>query len=125
MSVDDPRPAVCIGHVLMDTHRMQASAEFLRAVGMRVVFEGEAVSILELRGGTHLILRVAAEPWSGAAPFDLMVDDLHATHARFVALGLNPSAVESRPDIDHQTFTVTEPGGNTIVFFSSHVTGPV
>jgi hypothetical protein len=57
------------------------------------------------------------------AAFDLMVDDLHATHERFTSLGLVPSPIEARPDIDHEIFTVNEPAGQVITFFSSHASG--
>jgi hypothetical protein len=59
----------------------------------------------------------------GEAPFDLMVDDLHGTHARFTSLGLAPSAIEAVPKIDHETFTVREPAGHVITIYSSHVSG--
>ena len=59
----------------------------------------------------------------GTASFDLMVDDLHATHKRFVELGLAPSPIEARPAIHHEVFTVREPAGHVITFFSSHVSG--
>jgi hypothetical protein len=60
---------------------------------------------------------------AGDASFDLMVDDLHATHQRFTALGLSPSPIEARPAIDHDVFTVREPAGHIITFFSSHASG--
>jgi hypothetical protein len=60
---------------------------------------------------------------AGDVPFDLMVDDLHATHQRLASLGLDPSPVEARPAIDHEVFTVREPAGQVITFFSSHASG--
>jgi hypothetical protein len=44
------------------------------------VGRNEHVAVLEMRGGTHLIL-LPGTVTPGAAPFDLMVDDLDATHA--------------------------------------------
>jgi hypothetical protein len=61
----------------------------------------------------------------GDAAFDLMVDDLQATHRRYTSLGLAPSPIEARPTIDHEVFTVREPSGHVITVFSTHVTGPV
>jgi hypothetical protein len=86
----------------------------MRTIGMRPVFAGPEVAIFELRGGTHLILVAKAEVVARDAPFDLMVDDLHATHARFAALGLAPSAIEAVPRIDHELFRVREPAGHTL-----------
>jgi hypothetical protein len=102
---------------------MEESAHFIRTIGMRPVFQGPEVSVYELRGGTHLILMRKGEIPGGNAGFDLMVDDLHATHKRFVELGLAPSPIEARPAIDHEVFTVREPAGHVITFFSSHVSG--
>jgi len=119
MNSPDQRPA----HVVLDTDRMQETARFMRTVGMRPVFDGPDVSVYEMRGGTHLILMKKEQVAPGDAPFDLMVDDLRGTHARFVALGLAPSPIEARPRIDHEVFTVREPAGHLITFFSSHASG--
>lgn len=123
MSAADLRPAVGVAHVLLRTDRMAESTQFMRAIGMRPISDGPQVSVYEMRGGTHLILLHEEHIVPGDAAFDLMVDDLHATHARFQSLGLAPSAVESRPGIDHEVFKVREPAGHTITFFSSHVSG--
>jgi hypothetical protein len=119
----DQRPAAAVAHVVLPTDRMDDSARFLRAVGLRPVFDGPEVSIFELHGGTHLLLMRADAVTPGDAPFDLMVDDLRATHERFVSLGLLPSPIEARPAIDHELFTVREPAGHVITFFSSHTSG--
>ncbi len=123
MTEHDPRPAVSVAHVVLHTDRMEESAEFMRVIGMRPVFDGPQVSVYEMRGGTHLILMLKDKVEPGAASFDLMVDDLHATHLRFSSLGLAPSAIETRAAIDHEVFTVREPAGHVITFFSSHASG--
>ena len=48
---------------------------------MRAVEHSSNVAVLELRGGTDLVLVPSDEVAAGEAPFDLMVDDLDATHA--------------------------------------------
>jgi len=123
MAADDARPAASIAHVVLETDRMADSVRFVRALGLRTVFEGPEVSIYELRGGTHLILMRKDAVEGGEAGFDLMVDDLHATHARLTALGFAPSVIEAVPAIDHERFSLREPAGHLITFFSSHVTG--
>ena len=102
---------------------MEDSARFLRAIGMRSIFDGPEVSVYEMRGGTHLILMLKDKVVAGDAPFDLMVDDLHETHKRFTSLGFTPSPIDARPAIDHEVFTVREPAGHVITFFSSHASG--
>ena len=102
---------------------MDESAQFVRTIGMRPIFDGPEVSVYEMRGGTHLLLMLEAELVAGDASFDLMVDDLRATHQRFLSLGLSPSPIEARPAIDHEIFTIREPAGHIITFFSSHASG--
>jgi catechol 2,3-dioxygenase-like lactoylglutathione lyase family enzyme len=123
MSEDEQRPPLSVAHVALETDRMEESAHFMRTIGMRPVFQGPEVSVFELRGGTHLILMLKREIVAGSAPFDLMVDDLRATHRRFTSRGLTPSAIESRSAIDHEVFTVREPAGHVVTFFSSHASG--
>jgi len=119
------RPEVGVAHVVLETDQMEASCQFMRTVGMRSVFEGPEVSVFELRGGTHLLLRANAQVAGGDAAFDLMVDDIHISHEKFTILGLKPSPIEPRPHIDHDVFTVREPAGHVISVFSSHVIGAV
>jgi hypothetical protein len=123
MSENDQRPPVWVGHVVLETDRMADTAQFMRTSGMRPVFQGLEVSVYELRGGTHVILMRKSTVVAGNAPFDLMVDDLHATHKHLTLLGLAPSPIEARPPIDHEVFTVREPAGHVITVFSSHVSG--
>ena len=122
---NDPRPPLWVGHVVLETDRLAESARFMRTIGTRPVYEGPDVAIFELRGGTHLILMRKSEVVPGDAPFDLMVEDLRATHRTFTALGLAPTPIEAMPDIDHERFEVREPAGHVITFFSNHVSGPV
>lgn len=120
----DLRPPVWIGHVVMETDRLAETAQFMLTIGMRSVVQRPEVAVLELRGGTHLVLTPSTGTAPGEAPFDLMVEDLEATHRRFTELGLNPTPIGTA-SANHRTFSVREPAGNIITFFSSHVSGPV
>lgn len=113
------RPPVWVGHVTMRTHVLDASEAFMIALGLRPIGKSEEVAVLELRGGTHLVLLRAAEPVSGAAPFDLMAEDLEATHRRLTELGLAPSPIVSGRI--HRSFTVRDPSGQDVTFHSNHV----
>ena len=114
------RPPLWIGHVALETDRLEESARFMQTIGMRGVYKGSDVAIFELRGGTHLILIAKSEVVPGDAPFDLMVEDLQATHQRFSSLGLAPSPIEAVASIDHELFRVREPAGHLITFYSNH-----
>lgn len=121
MSTEDLRPPIWVGHVVLETDRLDESAQFMRTIGMRPVHQGPEVAIFELRGGTHVILVAKTKVAPGDAPFDLMVEDLHATHRRFVSLGLAPTPIEGMASIDHELFRVREPAGHLITIFSNHV----
>lgn len=123
MELDDQKPLVGVAHVVLQTDRMAASVHFMRALGMRLLFDGPEISVLEMRGGTHLLLMHSDKVVAGEAPFDLMVDDLHDSHRRLSALGLAPSPIEARPAIAHELFTLREPAGRLITIFSSHASG--
>jgi hypothetical protein len=120
MSNSDERPRVAIGHVILGSPDVGASTEFLLRAGLRMIEAGETVSVLELRGGTHLIVVPSGAPVAGGAKagFDLMVDDIEATHKIYAELELDPSNLE--PGEFHTSFKIVEPGGHEITVNSSH-----
>ena len=118
-SADDRRPPVWIGHVAMHSSRVTATSEFMQKIGMRLIAGGDDFAVLEMRGGTHLVVTADADSELIQGSFDLMVDDIDATHAEFVELGFEPGPIE-RGKI-HDCFEVREPGGTPILFNSSHV----
>jgi len=103
----------------MYTGQLDESSKFMQLVGMRLIASGDEFVVLELRGGTHLVLTTDPESKLIRADFDLMVEDLDATHASFTELELNPGKIE-RGQI-HDCFELREPGGTLITFNSSHV----
>src|SRR4029450_1042728 len=119
----DERPAVWTGHVSVNGKDLAASAKFYNDIGMREVGLFDEVAIFELRGGTHLVLGGDPHAEGSPASWDLMVEDIAATHADWSAKGLAVTPIEKGPI--HEAFTVTDPAGNTIVVNSSHVMGPV
>lgn len=122
MSQEDLRPPVWVGHVVLETDRLAESSAFMRKLGMRSVVERPEVAVLELRGGTHLVLIAKPTITARDAPFDLMVEDLRETHKTFVALGLEPTPIE-KLSREHDYFKVREPAGHVISIVSNHVSG--
>lgn len=118
----EERPSVWIGHALLTVEDLDASTAFWSSLGMRVVETNAHVSVLELRGGTHLVL-VPGSPEPGAAPFDLMVEDLDATHKAWCRAGIDPSPIV-RERI-HDFFVARDPDGYEVTVNSSHVVGVV
>ncbi|HTT79441.1 MAG TPA: VOC family protein [Stellaceae bacterium] len=119
----DPRPPVAVGHVRIQVADVGAAARWLETAGLRPIVTQDAFAVLELRGGTHLVVRPAEQPPAPgtAAPFDLMVDDIDATHRDYAAKGFAPSPI-SRGRI-HDSFTVPGPSGLIFTINSSHARG--
>jgi hypothetical protein len=119
----DPRPPVAVGHVRLNVSDVGTAARWLETVGLRPIVTMDDLAVLELRGGTHVVVRHAEElpaPGTGA-PFDLMVDDVDAMHRDYAAKGLVPSEI-SRGRI-HDSFTLAGPDGWRFTVNSSHASG--
>jgi hypothetical protein len=123
MPETDQRPPVAVGHVRILVNDVAAAAHWLETVGLRPIVTRDELAVLELRGGTHVVVRkVDTPPAPGApAPFDLMVDDIDATHRDYAAKGLGPS--EIRRGRIHDSFDLAGPDGCAFVVNSSHASG--
>ena len=121
---DDGRPVFAIGHVRLPVEEVGAAHDFFVRHGLHSVLSKPDLAILELRGGTHLILSRAEQPIEDGAkaPFDLMVDDVNQVWQRFTDDGVHATEIE-RGNI-HDLFHVTGPSGYWIRISSSHAVGP-
>ncbi|WP_392533540.1 VOC family protein [Nostoc sp. C117] len=119
----DTRPPVAIGHVRLYVSNVLEASEFFIKIGLRPIAQSEQVAVLELRGGTHLVLRTSPEAIAPGTktPFDLMVDDVFATREAFSEWGLTVSEIETGRI--HNTFTLTGPDGYLLPLTSSHTDG--
>ena len=116
----DPRPGAAIGHVFLKVRDVAGAVQFLAGQGLRPIDEGDDFAVLELRGGTHLLLtgtRRRIKPRT-AAPFDLMVDDIDAARELCRAKGLKPSRI--RRSHFHRSFTINGPDQYVLTITSSH-----
>ena len=117
--MQDQKPAVAIGHVFLKSNDVPATLQFLKTIGVRNIMSNDRMGVLELRGGTHIVLQSGTPESAERVYFDLMVDDLDTTHQHFTEQGLKPGSI-NRGQI-HDDFMLSEPGGNTFRFNSSHV----
>lgn len=119
------RPSVAIGHVILHVRDVIASAEFYTALGLRLVVKRSELAILELRGGTHLLLFEAkSKPKAGPIrSFDFMVDEITSTRASLEAAGMELTPMRVDGISGHQMFEVTDPDGNAVTILSSHTEG--
>ncbi len=119
------RPPVWTGHLVIHSADPVAAGTFYEGLGFRPVASMDAFAVLELRGGTHLVVRRDPDASGGPAAFDLMVEDLDATRGAWEAAGATVSEVARDERGIHRVFTLTDPDGNAIVVNDSHVVGPV
>ena len=118
----DQRPPVAVGHVRLPCGDVAAAASWLETVGLRPIVQMDDLAVLELRGGTHVVVRKSEPPALGTtAPFDLMVDDIDAAHRDYAAKGLSPTPIQ-RGRI-HDSFQVAGPSGWLFTINSSHASG--
>ena len=119
----DQRPPVAVGHVRLNVTDVGAAARWLETVGLRPIVTRDELAVLELRGGTHVVVRRAEQPPAPgtAAPFDLMVDDVDATHRNYAEKGLAPSPI--RRGRIHDSFDLAGPDGCAFTVNSSHASG--
>jgi hypothetical protein len=116
----DRRPPVAIGHVWFKATNVAVAADWFETVGLRRIARGDDFAVLELRGGTHLIVTQATRraKRDAEAPFDLMVDDVDQTRRAFATKGLAPSRI--RRGSIHDSFVLPGPGGVRVTVLSSH-----
>ena len=119
----DDRPPVAIGHVSLQVSNVDTSTNYFVKLGLRSIHESENFAVLELRGGTHLVIRPAEEKCAlgTKAPFDLMVDDIEVVQKQYSDAGMEPSAIEEGKI--HKWFTIIDPSGYEITVTSSHAGG--
>jgi catechol 2,3-dioxygenase-like lactoylglutathione lyase family enzyme len=129
------KPPVGLGHMALTVADVEASHRFYTSLGLRVIGKADDMSILELRGGTHLLLfqRGAASadvesPFDGAAPgvIDLMMiegrtlEDLDAYRAALIAGGVQPDPISDKRYFGHFIFKARDPDGHQVTVSTSH-----
>ena len=100
---EDGRPRLAVGHVNLEVEDVGDTYDFFVNHGMRDIFRSDDFGVLELRGGTHLVLsraKAAIEP-GREAPFDLMVDDIDEARAEFSRAGVAATGNHAWPHPRH------------------------
>ncbi len=113
------RPEIAIGHLKLLTPAVSETIAFFVALGIRPIVTKDEFAVLELRGGTHLVVRKSESDAEGERiPFDVMVDDIEEASARYRERGLTVSDI--RRGRIHDSFDVTAPDGRRLEVSSSH-----
>ena len=64
---DATEPPVAVGHVRLNVVDVGAAARWLETVGLRPIVTMSELAVLELRGGTHVVVRQTGQaPEAGA-----------------------------------------------------------
>jgi catechol 2,3-dioxygenase-like lactoylglutathione lyase family enzyme len=136
----DSLPAAALGHFVMKVANLGASYQFYADLGLRQIGIFPDVAIIELRGGTHILLI----PESEEAPFtlapsrvgqrgaffsehiDLMINgktkgELEAFRATLLKKGIAAGEIAPKIFFGHHYFQLTDPDGHGITAYTSHV----
>lgn len=113
-------PRFAIGHMSIEANDVDCLTKFYTDAGLRLVVNMGPMSIVELRGGTHIIVRSGR---GGHASLDFIVDDIDDTHAVLKAAGAEVTSI--RRGNPHDSFRAIDPEGNTLMVHSTHAIGLV
>jgi catechol 2,3-dioxygenase-like lactoylglutathione lyase family enzyme len=132
-------PAAALGHFVMKVSDIGISYQFYTTLGLRPIGIYPDVAIIELRGGTHVLLfnKNAEVPFSlrssqigqrGAffgETIDLMIDgksrgDLELYRATLMDGGLSVDEIAQDQFFGHDYFQLVDPDGNGITIYTSH-----
>ncbi len=135
----DSLPAAALGHFVLKVANLGASYQFYADLGLRQIGIFPDVAIIELRGGTHILL----VPENDGAPFplisshvgqrsvffnehlDLMINgktrgDLEAYRATLLKSGVPAGEVVPEKLFGHDYFQVIDPDGHGITVYTTH-----
>jgi catechol 2,3-dioxygenase-like lactoylglutathione lyase family enzyme len=127
-------PPLAVGHLSLTVADLEASYRFYSDLGLRSFGKGDDMAILELRGGTHLLLFQRGGPVGqdegpfagvGTSNIDLMLgsrsrDELQALHGHLVERGHAPEPIPDRQFFGHHLFRAKDPDGNAVTISTSH-----
>jgi catechol 2,3-dioxygenase-like lactoylglutathione lyase family enzyme len=131
----DAAPPLAIGHVAMTVGELESSYRFYVDLGLRTIGKSEGMAILELRGGTHLLLFQRGGPdeagddgpfdQPAATALDLMIagrseDELAAFRSHLVECGHAPDPIMGRRFFGHYVFKARDPDGTEVTVSTSH-----
>jgi catechol 2,3-dioxygenase-like lactoylglutathione lyase family enzyme len=133
-------PAAAFGHFIMKVNDIDTTYQFYAKLGLRPVGIYPDLAIIELRGGTHILIfsRKDELPFSISSSqigqrgsffderFDLMTDgrlrsDLELYRTALVKNGLSVGEIAQDQFFGHHYFELVDPDGNGVTIYTSHV----
>ncbi|MGE0171857.1 MAG: VOC family protein [Oligoflexales bacterium] len=117
-------PKLAVGHIIHYVAEMERSYSFYTTLGMRTVLKRPKMAILELRGGTHLLLFAKKSVKAlTQVKFDLMVDDLEDYRKYLASNGIESSKPIFEKVSGHYATEIVDPDGAVVPVYSSHTDG--
>ncbi len=123
---DTVPPPLGIGHLSLNVASVAASYDFYVSLGLRSFAKDESIAIMELRGGTHLLLFPReAEAKQAPERVDLMIagktrEALETFRDQVVARGVAADPIPDERFFGHSLFRAKDPDGNDITVYTSH-----
>jgi catechol-2,3-dioxygenase len=130
---------LAVAHLVLKVADLRRSCQFYSNLGIPPFAVDEESAIIELRGGTHLILLSAnqaagegvAESLTGqfherfSEQFDLMtkgkdLNDLKEYRLELISRGIPAGEIPDETFYGHHLFCIKDPDGNGITVYSSH-----
>ena len=132
-------PELAVGHLVFKVADLKSSCEFYSNLGIPPFAIEEGVAVIELRGGTHLLLLEVDQPaGEGIAEsltgqfherfseqFDLMIkgkglNELKKYRSELISRGIAAGEIPDETFFGHYLFCIKDPDGNGITIYTSH-----
>src|SRR6202035_538167 len=130
---------LAVGHLVFKVADLKSSCEFFSNLGIPPFAIEERVAIIELRGGTHLLLlevdqlagEGVAESLTGqfherlSEKLDLMIkgkglNELKKYRVELIGRGIAAGEIPDETFFGHHLFCIKDPDGNGITIYTSH-----
>jgi catechol 2,3-dioxygenase-like lactoylglutathione lyase family enzyme len=130
---------LAVAHLVFKVANLKRSCQFYSNLGIPPFAVDKESAIIELRGGTHLILLEADQPeGKGIAEsltgqfherfseqFDLMIKgkdliDLKEYRSELISRGIAAGEIPDETFYGHHLFSIKDPDGNGITVYTSH-----
>jgi catechol-2,3-dioxygenase len=132
---------LAVAHLVFKVADLKSSCQFYSNLGIPpfAIIDDEKVAIIELRGGTHLLLlevdqlagEGVAESVTGqfhkrfSERFDLMIkgkglNELTKYRLELISRGIAAGVIPDEPVYGHHLFCIKDPDGNGITIYTSH-----
>ena len=132
-------PELAVAHLVFKVADLKTSCEFYSNLGLPPFFIEETVAIIELRGGTHLVLLELDQLAGEGIPesltgqfhkrfseqFDLMIkgkglNELKKYRSELISRGIAAGEIPDEAFFGHHLFCIKDPDGNGITIYTSH-----